>query len=63
MEEKTYYTYMVKCCDDTLYTGYTTDLEHRVKVHNEKKGAKSLISAPFFCIPLVMSSFIVPPQS
>lgn len=39
-EKKTYYAYMVRCCDDTLYTGFTTDLEHRVKMHNAKKGAK-----------------------
>ena len=34
------YTYMVKCSDGTLYTGWTTDLEHRVKAHNDGEGAK-----------------------
>lgn len=34
------YTYIVKCSDDTLYTGYTNDIDHRLKMHNEKKGAK-----------------------
>lgn len=34
------YTYMVKCSDGTLYTGWTTDLEHRVKTHNNGEGAK-----------------------
>lgn len=34
------YTYILKCCDDTLYTGWTTDLKKRVKMHNAKKGAK-----------------------
>lgn len=34
------YTYILKCSDDTLYTGWTTDLEKRVRTHNEKKGAK-----------------------
>ena len=34
------YTYIVRCNDDTLYTGWTTDLEHRIRMHNEKKGAK-----------------------
>jgi len=34
------YTYMVRCNDGSLYTGWTTDLERRVKCHNEKKGAK-----------------------
>ena len=35
-----HYTYMLKCKDGTFYTGYTNDLEKRVKVHNEGKGAK-----------------------
>lgn len=34
------YTYMVRCSDGSLYTGWTTDLDKRVKAHNEKKGAK-----------------------
>ncbi|MDD3220964.1 MAG: GIY-YIG nuclease family protein [Clostridia bacterium] len=34
------YTYILKCCDGTLYTGWTTNLEARVKVHNEGRGAK-----------------------
>ena len=38
--EKKYYTDIVRCADDTYYTGYTTDLDKRVKAHNEKKGAK-----------------------
>lgn len=35
-----HYTYMVKCSDQSLYTGYTTNLERRVKTHNKGKGAK-----------------------
>ncbi len=35
-----HYTYIVECNDKTLYTGYTNNLEKRIKVHNEKKGAK-----------------------
>lgn len=34
------YTYIVRCNDDTLYTGWTNDLEHRIRMHNEGKGAK-----------------------
>lgn len=35
-----YYTYMVKCNDQSLYTGYTTNLTRRVETHNSGKGAK-----------------------
>ena len=34
------YAYMVECSDGTLYTGYTNDLEKRIKAHNSGKGAK-----------------------
>lgn len=34
------YTYIVKCSDGSLYTGWTTDLQKRIKAHNEGKGAK-----------------------
>lgn len=34
------YTYIVKCRDGTLYTGWTNDLEKRIRDHNRKKGAK-----------------------
>ncbi len=40
MEEKKNYTYMVRCGDGTLYTGWTNQLEKRVKAHNEGCGAK-----------------------
>lgn len=39
-EKKECYTYMLRCADGSLYTGYTTDLENRIKAHNEGKGAK-----------------------
>ena len=34
------YTYIIKCADSTLYTGWTNDITHRLKMHNEGKGAK-----------------------
>lgn len=34
------YTYIVKCKDGSLYTGWTNDLEKRIIAHNEGKGAK-----------------------
>ncbi|MDP7078743.1 MAG: GIY-YIG nuclease family protein [Candidatus Undinarchaeales archaeon] len=32
--------YILECADGTYYTGYTTDLERRVSVHNKGKGAR-----------------------
>ena len=34
------YVYILKCSDNTLYTGWTTSLERRLKAHNSGKGAK-----------------------
>ena len=34
------YTYIVRCSDGTLYTGWTNDLKKRIKDHNEGRGAK-----------------------
>lgn len=34
------YTYILKCRDGSLYTGWTTDLERRLKAHNAGNGAK-----------------------
>lgn len=40
-----YYLYILKCADDTLYTGITTDVARRVAEHNTgKKGAKYTMS-------------------
>ena len=35
-----FYIYILKCRDDTFYTGYTHNLDNRVMQHNEGKGAK-----------------------
>ncbi|MFA5144385.1 MAG: GIY-YIG nuclease family protein [Candidatus Omnitrophota bacterium] len=35
-----FYAYIVECADKTYYAGYTPDLENRVKLHNQGKGAK-----------------------
>lgn len=34
------YVYMLRCKDDSLYTGWTTNLDRRIKKHNAGKGAK-----------------------
>ena len=34
------YVYILRCADESLYTGWTNDLEKRVKTHSAGKGAK-----------------------
>ncbi len=35
-----HFVYILRCGDDSLYTGYTNDIEKRLSVHNSGKGAK-----------------------
>ena len=35
-----HHVYVLSCADETLYTGYTTDVERRVAEHNAGEGAK-----------------------
>lgn len=41
-----YYTYIVRCADNSLYTGIATDLERRMREHREGTGAKYTASHP-----------------
>jgi putative endonuclease len=34
------FVYILRCSDNTLYTGWTTDLNRRLKCHNSGKGSK-----------------------
>ena len=34
------YVYIWRCNDDSLYTGWTNNLEKRIKAHSDGKGAK-----------------------
>ena|SRR5699024_7926822 len=38
--EEMNYTYILRCRDGSLYTGWTNNLEKRLACHNEGKGAK-----------------------
>ena len=37
-----YYTYMIRCSDNSIYTGMTNNLERRIEEHitKDKRGAK-----------------------
>ncbi len=37
---KLFYTYILKCKDGTLYTGWTVDLKKRLDSHNRGKASK-----------------------
>ncbi|NMB26794.1 MAG: GIY-YIG nuclease family protein [Tissierellia bacterium] len=34
------YVYILECADKTLYTGWTVDLDNRLKTHNAGKASK-----------------------
>ena len=34
------YVYILQCSDKSLYTGWTNDIEKRIKLHEEGKGGK-----------------------
>jgi len=36
--------YIIRCSDDSLYTGTTTDVARRVKAHNNKRGGSYLFA-------------------
>ncbi|MED1865530.1 GIY-YIG nuclease family protein [Fictibacillus nanhaiensis] len=40
MENNKHCIYILECKDGSYYTGYTNDLEKRLKKHEEGKGAK-----------------------
>lgn len=42
MNENKWYVYLLRCCDNSLYAGITTDPKRRLTEHNEdnKLGAK-----------------------
>ncbi len=39
-DPRMWFVYILECSDGTLYTGYTNDVDARVKKHNAGKGAK-----------------------
>ncbi|MDO5444106.1 MAG: GIY-YIG nuclease family protein [Eubacteriales bacterium] len=35
-----FYAYILRCCDGSLYCGYTNNLHHRLQAHNSGTGSK-----------------------
>ncbi|MEK4484023.1 GIY-YIG nuclease family protein [Psychrobacillus sp. FSL H8-0484] len=49
--EKVHTFYVLECNDGSYYAGYTNDLEKRIAVHNDGKGAKyTRAKRPVTCI-------------
>ncbi len=40
MKQDTNYTYILRCADDTLYCGWTNDLQKRLAAHNAGTASK-----------------------
>lgn len=40
MSETCFFVYMLRCGDNSLYTGYTNDVEKRLRAHAQGLGAK-----------------------
>lgn len=40
VKDSKYFAYILRCADNSLYVGYTPNLEHRLKAHNSGTGAK-----------------------
>ncbi|MBR0302578.1 MAG: GIY-YIG nuclease family protein [Clostridia bacterium] len=47
-----YFIYILRCVDSSLYCGYTTDVENRIKAHMGERpgGAKYTKSHPPLCL-------------
>ena len=39
-KQNTFYVYILECSDGSYYTGYTNDIEGRIKKHNDGKASK-----------------------
>lgn len=35
-----FFVYMLQCRDNSFYTGYTNNIDKRLRIHNEGKGSK-----------------------
>ena len=45
MNKQSWYLYIVKCADESLYTGITTDPKRRIHQHNSGLGSKYIVSS------------------
>ena len=50
-----YYLYILKCSDNTLYTGITTDILRRIKEHNTSSSRAAKYTSPRRPVELLFS--------
>ena len=58
MSETEYSVYILKCKDGSLYTGISKDVEERIRLHNEGKGAKYTKSRRPVTLKYLESGFV-----
>ncbi|WP_319467284.1 GIY-YIG nuclease family protein [uncultured Pseudodesulfovibrio sp.] len=49
-----WYVYLIRCADDTLYCGITSDIERRLKQHNAGTASKYTRSR----LPALLETFV-----
>ncbi len=45
--EKSWFVYILECCDGSFYTGVTNDVDKRMETHAKGKGSKYVYSKGF----------------
>ena len=45
--KKTFYTYLLRCADGSIYCGYTTDIDRRMNEHKSNRGSKYVSARKF----------------
>lgn len=47
------YTYLIRCLDNSLYCGYTTDIDRRISEHKNGVGSKYVSAKGFLKVEIV----------
>lgn len=54
--DKIYYIYIIRCNNNSLYTGITTDFKKRISEHNNNSGAKYTRNKGPFLLELLLTT-------
>ena len=50
---KRWFVYILRCMDNSLYCGITTDIDKRLQLHQQGKGAKYVRAKGFKCLEAI----------